>query len=104
MSVFGNRTAKANGTDPREFVMDGNKYSVTLDETGTPIGVTYFGGQNPTFIASSRFGDGKGLCSAMFVKAAEEAAVKTLAAVKAGTLERKPHTAKNGKTSTRWTA
>ena len=86
-SVF-TTARRTTGADPRTFVMGDSSYTVSLDDDGNPKGVTWFAGPAPTFLGAARMA---AICSPAFIKAAEDAATRTLAGVKAGTLVRKPN-------------
>ena len=81
-TLKGFSSSRPSGKDPRSFSFGSSSYTIMLDkEHGTPSGVMYFAGPSPTILSVSRIAE---IGSPEFIKACEDAAVATTAAVKAG--------------------
>jgi hypothetical protein len=85
MGMFVSKAAK--GDDPRDFVFGEEKYQIAMDDKGNLVGVSFFAGPNPTFIAGSRIEGPNAFASKEFLKAVTEAGTATVAAYKAGKFE-----------------
>lgn len=81
---FAAPAATNSATNARNFTFEGDSYTIAVNlANGAPIGVTYFGGKNPTFLSPAKMAK---ICKPEFVAAVEHAAGLVAAAVKAGKL------------------